>query len=109
MSSSDPLDLAWGTATVEAVNDERGIAVHVFNHSLETPFAIRQNLRFAAGRALWFQRQLPKGLRQVMLFDDRGQAVDPSVKSGLIESLGRHGVKVVFASEGGLRGLQSSS
>jgi len=112
MSSTEThhtFDLDWGPSTVEAINDQRRLALHILNHHIETSASLERTLRFAAGRVQWFSKQLPEGFQQVVLFDDRGQSVPVGTKREIASRLAASGADVLFESEGGLNGLQLPS
>ena len=48
----DLLQLDWGAATVDSINDERRTAVHVFNHELGTPGCEEERPLRACARCL---------------------------------------------------------
>ena len=100
MKDRSPVHLDWGIATTELVNDEESVALHVFNHSLETEAHARRALRFAVARAAWFDRQLPDGFSQWAVFDDRGQDLSPELRSAVREGLSAAVAKVAFMTEG---------
>ena len=100
-----PFELDWGAVTLEAVNDERRLAVHVLNHDLETARSVDRTIRFAVGRVAWSRRQLPAGSRQLVAFDDRGQSVSGETRTRLREALTAAGADAAFFSEGFPNGL----
>jgi hypothetical protein len=77
----DPNELEWGTATPEASNPDRRIALHVLNVSLEDPPSVDRVIRFTRARWHFFSKQLPQGWRQAVRFDDRGQSLSDSVRT----------------------------
>jgi hypothetical protein len=62
-------------------NPDRKIALHVLNHSLETPANVQRTIRFALARVQYFSRQLPVAWRQAIRIDDRGQSIDDSTRA----------------------------
>jgi hypothetical protein len=95
----DPFQLEWTPTTVEQYSSEFKAAIHVFSHDLGSPEAVDRTIRFALGRARYFQRHLPRGTTQGAWLDDRGQPVDDSVRARLRQALAPCYVSVVFLSE----------
>ena len=83
----NPLDLEWGTATPEFVADDSSTAIHVINHALEDTAQLTRNLMFIRGRLAFFARQLPIGMKQHVIFDDRGQNIPKVIRDALRRSL----------------------
>lgn len=83
----NPLDLTWGTATPEFVSVDSATAIHVINHSLEDRTQLSRNLTFIRGRVAFFTRQLPAGMKQHIVFDDRGQNIPRDIRDELRRSL----------------------
>jgi len=83
----NPLDLEWGTATPESVADDSSTAIHVINHALEDNAQLARNLSFIRSRAAFFSRQLPTGMKQHIIFDDRGQDIPANIRAAFRESL----------------------
>ena len=83
----NPLDLEWGTATPEFVTDDSSTAIHVINHALENENQLSRNLSFIRGRVAFFARQLPSGMKQHIIFDDRGQNIPGSVRDSFRAAL----------------------
>lgn len=102
-----PTSLDWGPATIEFINDDRKLGIHVFNHEIETPEGLRKTQRFATARVAWFRQQLPNEYRQMIALDDRGQEVSDDAKRQLREALAAYGADVAFFSEEVPGGLQS--
>lgn len=82
----NPLDLEWGKATPEFVSDDSSTAIHVINHSLTDDDQLSRNLAFVRGRVAFFARQLPTGMQQHIIFDDRGQDIPARIRSSFRES-----------------------
>jgi hypothetical protein len=95
----DPLELDWGTATPEFVNESLGVALHVVNHNLHDKRNVCRTARFLAARARWFARHLPAGWRQRVAIDDRGQSPAPAAREVLRAGLAGL-AEVSFFSEG---------
>ncbi len=87
MRIMNPLDLEWGTATPEFVADDSSTAIHVINHAFEDDTQLTRNLLFIRGRVAFFARQLPAGMKQHIIFDDRGQNIPVTVRDSFRESL----------------------
>jgi hypothetical protein len=83
----NPLDLEWGTATPELVADDSSTAIHVINHALEDAAQLTRNLIFVRGRFAFFARHLPTGMKQHIIFDDRGQNIPEDIRDALRRSL----------------------
>ena len=83
----DPLDLEWGTATPELVTDDSSTAIHVVNHALTDDAQLTRNLTFIRGRVAFFARQLPVGMEQHIIFDDRGQDIPGHIRNSFREAL----------------------
>ncbi len=83
----NPLDLEWGTATPEFVADDSSTAIHVINHALEDDEQLARNLMFIRGRVAFFARQLPAGMKQHIIFDDRGQSIPHQIRDSFRRSL----------------------
>ncbi|MBN8603013.1 MAG: hypothetical protein J0M26_18395 [Planctomycetes bacterium] len=82
----NPLDLDWGTATPEFVSRDSSTAIHVINHALENDVQLNRNMSFIRGRIAFFARQLPSGMKQHVIFDDRGQNIPSSIRDSLREA-----------------------
>ena len=76
----NPLDLEWGTATPEFVADDSSTAIHVINHALADEAQLSRNLSFLRGRVAFFAQQLPAGMKQHVIFDDRGQNIPVNIR-----------------------------
>ena len=85
----NPLDLEWGTATPEFVADDSSTAIHVLNHALVDDAQLARNLAFIRGRVAFFSGQLLPGMKQHIIFDDRGQNIPNHVRNSLRDSLTR--------------------
>ncbi len=83
----NPLDLEWGTATPEFVAGDSSTAIHVINHAISDDVQLSRNLAFVRGRVAFFARQLPAGMKQHILFDDRGQDIPGYIRDTFRESL----------------------
>ena len=83
----NPLDLEWGTATPEFVADDSSTAIHVINHALDDDTQLARNLAFIRGRVAFFARQLPAGMNQHIIFDDRGQNIPHRIRDTFRRSL----------------------
>ena len=106
LPDDDPFTLEWGPSTPERVDEQRKLALHIFNHDLETPRSVDRTIRFAAGRIEWLRRNLPAGFKQIVAFDDRGQRVGNDQRTRL-KALAGDDVEVAFFTEGFPGGLQS--
>ena len=84
METKLPFNLDWGAATPEGYSQELREALHVFNFDLSTEAKLKRAIRFTIGRILWFDKHLPPGSHQKLLFDVRGQNIDLS-EIGIIE------------------------
>jgi len=83
----NPLDLEWGTATPEFVAEDSSTAIQVINHALENVAQLTRNSTFIRGRVAFFARQLPTGMKQHIIFDDRGQNIPKDIRDALRRSL----------------------
>ncbi len=83
----NPLDLEWGTATPEFVTEDSSTAIHVINHALSDDAQLARNIAFLRGRIAFFARQLPAGMTQHVIFDDRGQNVPESIRASFRGSM----------------------
>jgi hypothetical protein len=83
----NPLDLEWGTATPEFVTEDSSMAIHVINHALADNAQLTRNLTFVRGRVAFFVRKLPGGMKQHIIFDDRGQNIPVDVRETFKRSL----------------------
>lgn len=83
----NPLDLPWGTAPPEFIAGDSSAAIHVINHSLADAAQLNRNLTFIRGRVAFFARQLPSGMKQHIIFDDRGQNIPSDIRAELRRSL----------------------
>jgi len=59
----------------------------VINHALEDVAQLTRNLTFIRGRLAFFGRQLPAGMKQHIIFDDRGQNIPKDIRDALRRSL----------------------
>lgn len=71
----EPLDFDWGPAIPEFVNKNENTVLHVFNHKFSKREDLKRNLDFIFGRLQFFQKHLPEGMKQKIIFDDRGQNI----------------------------------
>ncbi len=92
--------LAWGNVTPELYNGKDNIAIHVFNHSLEEDAVIPMNILFAKSRFDWYGRHLPKGCKQILIFDTRGQTIKNSTYEHIKYGLAKYGVHMQFKRDG---------
>lgn len=83
----NPLDLEWGTATPEFISRDSTTAIHVINHSLTDHDQLARNIAFIRGRVAFFSRQLPVGMKQHIILDDRGQQIPPSIREEFRQSV----------------------
>jgi len=83
----NPLDLEWGTATPEFVSKDSTTAIHVINHSLTDDHQLGINLAFIRGRVAFFARHLPAGMKQHIIFDDRGQQIPATIRDAFRASV----------------------
>ena len=83
----NPLDLEWGTATPELTAPDASCAVHVINHALPNDAQLKRNLAFIRGRVAFFERHLPRGCMQRIIFDDRGQNIAPNIRESFREAI----------------------
>lgn len=104
----NPLDLAWGTATPEFVSSDSSTAIHVINHALKDAEQLTRNLMFIRGRVAFFTRHLPTGMKQHIVFDDRGQNIPKDIRDALQQSLSSFAT-FEYMSGRKLHGLQSTS
>ncbi len=96
----NPLDLDWGPATIELSDSNRRVAAHVLNHSLCRPQDVARTIRFVKARIRWFGRQLPPGFGQLVIFDDRGQAISEKTREQLRLACTDEQSEARFLSEG---------
>ncbi|GEM_PF-2837107 len=96
----EAFELDWGTITPEFYNREKNAAVHIFNHNLSGEENINRAIKFALGRIKWYSKYLPPGCSNEVVFDDRGQDIDDSVRKQLANSLTPLALYVRFMSEG---------
>jgi len=92
--------LDWGNVTPEFFNKEKNSAVHVFNHCLVDEESVERSIKFAIGRIEWYKEFLPDGCDHEVVFDDRGQDIDDSVRNKIAESIGDLALYVKFMSKG---------
>lgn len=94
-------DMNWGAVTPEFFNREKNSAVHIFNHCLLGEENISRAIKFAIGRIKWYKDFLPQGCKHEVVFDDRGQDIDDSVRNKVAQSLSELSLYVKFMSKGG--------
>lgn len=94
-------NMDWGSITPEFFNREKNSAVHIFNHCLLDEDNINRAIKFAIGRIEWYKNFLPQGCSHEVVFDDRGQDIDDSVRNKVAESLSGLTLYVKFMSKGG--------
>ena len=97
-----PDRLDWGRVTPEFANTDKRIAVHVFNHSLESAEAVDRTIRFVQGRLAWHALQIPDGFTQWVSFDDRGQSLLSGWRDRIRDGLAEQASRVHFTSDGRL-------
>ncbi len=83
----NPTALDWGAITPEFVNQERGVAVHVLSHILESSADKRRSITFLNGRIRWFSLHLPEGWQQHVMIDDRGQYLTSTDRSFIAQGV----------------------
>ncbi len=83
----NPLNLEWGAATPELIAYDSSCAVHVINHALTDEAQLNRNLAFIRGRVAFFERHLPMGATQRIIFDDRGQSIASCIREALREAI----------------------
>jgi len=75
MYQTTAYDLDWGNFTPEGFSAKEGTVMHVFNFDISSDEKINRCIIFSTGRILWAQRQIPKGTKQKITFDLRGQPI----------------------------------
>lgn len=94
------IDMDWGAITPEFFNREKNSAVHIFNHGLLDEESIKRAVKFAVGRIEWYKNYLPHGCDHEVVFDDRGQDIDDSIRNRIVQSLSGLALYVRFMSKG---------
>ncbi|HVJ21524.1 MAG TPA: hypothetical protein VM686_39205 [Polyangiaceae bacterium] len=89
--------MTWTKVTPEVMDEKQRLAVHVVNHSLESAENRQRTVRFLRARVAHYVIQLPLGWTQVLMLDDRAQAVSPRDRAELQAALAP--TKVTFLSE----------
>jgi hypothetical protein len=77
---SDPAAWDWGSVTVDIYSADRRTAIHVISAALAHRDLAIKVIRYCRGRYRWCLKHLPKGTRQVFLFDVRGQLIPEDVR-----------------------------
>jgi len=93
-------DMDWGAVTPELFNREKNSVVHIFNHCLLDWGNINRAIKFAVGRIEWYKDFLPQDCKHEVVFDDRGQDIDDSVRDKMTERLSELTSYVKFMSKG---------
>jgi hypothetical protein len=81
---NNPSLLDWGTATVDFYSEERATALHIISAALTNTSIAARVIKYCRGRLKWCSLQLPKGTRQVFVFDVRGQQLSEDVRVQLL-------------------------
>lgn len=92
-------DLDWGSVTPEFYNKGKNIVMHTFNHCLLGEENISRVIRFAIGRIEWINNYLSLQYSHEVVFDDRGQDIDDTIRNIITKNLSKYASKVEFASK----------
>jgi len=96
---ADPWQMDWGKITTEYYHEQLKLALHIFNHHLESERDLGRTIRFVAARLKWFERNLPDGSRQAIRFDDEGRTATAQAKKAIRAALESRVTSIVFTSE----------
>jgi hypothetical protein len=67
--------LDWGHVTPEGVKSNTNEFIYVYNHDLSTEEKVQRTIRFAIGRLLHYDENMPPNPIHDIVVDIRGQAV----------------------------------
>jgi hypothetical protein len=94
----DPFAYDWGPITPDGIKDN--VAIHIVTHELGTRDGIERTIRFVSARVSQFERHLPRGMKQGVIVDDRGQELPLQARERLRNGLPSRLAFVKFFTEG---------